>query len=73
MLSPYPFCIRFFTEMKALGVKEVIISPGSRNTPLVLSAHSVGLTTKVLIDERTAGFYALGNAKKNGSWRKRKN
>ena len=67
MLSPYPFCIRFFTEMKALGVKEVIISPGSRNTPLVLSAHSVGLTTKVLIDERTAGFYALGNAKKNGT------
>ena len=66
MRSPYPFCIRFFTEMKALGVEEVIVSPGSRSTPLVLSADAVGLETKVFLDERSAGFYALGNAKSSG-------
>jgi len=64
--SPYPFCIRFFTEMKALGVEEVVISPGSRSTPLVLSAHTVGLKTRIFLDERSAGFYALGNAKSSG-------
>ena len=66
MRSPYPLCIRFFTEMKALGIEEVVISPGSRSTPLVLSAHAVGLETKVFLDERSAGFYALGNAKSSG-------
>ena len=61
--SPYPFAIRFFNEMKALGVKEVAVSPGSRNTPLVLAADLTGLEVKVFLDERVAGFYALGNAK----------
>ncbi|MBD29435.1 MAG: 2-succinyl-5-enolpyruvyl-6-hydroxy-3-cyclohexene-1-carboxylic-acid synthase [Acidimicrobiaceae bacterium] len=61
--SPYPFAIRFFTEMKALGVTEVAVSPGSRNTPLVLAADATGLNVKVFLDERVAGFYALGHAK----------
>jgi len=61
--SPYPFAIRFFNEMKALGVREVAVSPGSRNTPLVLAADVTGLDVKVFLDERVAGFYALGNAK----------
>ncbi|HJM28463.1 MAG: 2-succinyl-5-enolpyruvyl-6-hydroxy-3-cyclohexene-1-carboxylic-acid synthase [Acidimicrobiales bacterium] len=64
--SPYPLCLRFFAEIKALGVKEVIISPGSRSTPLVLSAHAVGLEIRVVLDERVASFYALGNAKSSG-------
>ncbi len=66
ILSPYPFCMRFFAEMKALGVEEVIISPGSRSTPLVLSAQVVDIQTKVILDERVAAFYALGSAKHSG-------
>ena len=65
--SAYPFAIRFFTEMKALGVKEVAVSPGSRNTPLVLAADVSGLSVRVFIDERVAGFYALGSAKVTGA------
>ena len=61
--SAYPFAIRFFNELKALGVTEVAVSPGSRNTPLVLAAEVTGLNVKVFLDERVAGFYALGHAK----------
>tara|TARA_B100000686_G_C16774888_1_gene967739 strand:+ start:611 stop:2266 length:1656 start_codon:yes stop_codon:yes gene_type:complete len=52
--------------MKALGVEQVIISPGSRSTPLVLSAQVVDIQTKVILDERVAAFYALGRAKHSG-------
>ena len=61
--SAYSFAIRFFNEIKALGVTEVAVSPGSRNTPLVLAADATGLNIKVFVDERVAGFYALGHAK----------
>ncbi|RIV29221.1 2-succinyl-5-enolpyruvyl-6-hydroxy-3-cyclohexene-1-carboxylic-acid synthase [Alicyclobacillaceae bacterium I2511] len=46
------------------GVCHVCISPGSRSTPLtiVLSRHPQ-LHTWLLLDERSAGFFALGLAK----------
>ena len=46
------------------GVRELFISPGSRSTPLVLAAeaHS-GFNTHVILDERSAGFTALGAGK----------
>jgi len=46
------------------GVRELFISPGSRSTPLVLAAeaHS-GFNTHVILDERCAGFTALGAGK----------
>jgi 2-succinyl-5-enolpyruvyl-6-hydroxy-3-cyclohexene-1-carboxylate synthase len=52
--------------MRALGVADVIISPGSRSTPLTLSAQAVGLDISVHLDERVAGFHALGSAKVTG-------
>ena len=61
--SAYSFAIGFFNEIKALGVTDVAVSPGSRNTPLVLAADATGLNIKVFVDERVAGFYALGHAK----------
>ena len=43
------------------GVREAVISPGSRNTPLVLAADACPrLRCHVAIDERVAGFMALG-------------
>ncbi|MEE2786555.1 MAG: 2-succinyl-5-enolpyruvyl-6-hydroxy-3-cyclohexene-1-carboxylic-acid synthase [Myxococcota bacterium] len=50
------------------GVRTVVVSPGSRSTNLVLAAHAHSdLSTHVIIDERVAGFTALGLAKRQGS------
>jgi 2-succinyl-5-enolpyruvyl-6-hydroxy-3-cyclohexene-1-carboxylate synthase len=46
------------------GVSEVVISPGSRSTPFVLAAHRhPELRCTDILDERSAGFYALGQSK----------
>jgi 2-succinyl-5-enolpyruvyl-6-hydroxy-3-cyclohexene-1-carboxylate synthase len=49
------------------GIKDVVISPGSRNAPLSIAffqASERGLITlHTRIDERTAAFFALGIAK----------
>jgi 2-succinyl-5-enolpyruvyl-6-hydroxy-3-cyclohexene-1-carboxylate synthase len=51
----------------ALGVRDVIVSPGSRSTPLVLVADALpALRTHVVLDERAAAFVALGIAKASG-------
>lgn len=45
------------------GVDTVVFSPGSRSTPLVLAfARRENLKKKVVLDERSAAFYALGVA-----------
>ena len=45
------------------GVKHAVISPGSRNAPLSVAFNrEVGINTTVIVDERSAGFYALGIA-----------
>jgi len=52
------------------GIKDVVISPGSRNAPLSLAffeASQEGLIKlHVRIDERTAAFFALGIIKSTG-------
>ncbi len=46
------------------GVKKVVISPGSRSTPLAYAfASTEELDVYMQIDERSAGFFALGLAK----------
>lgn len=45
------------------GVRDVVLSPGSRNAPLILAvARHEGLRHRVVIDERCAAFVALGMA-----------
>lgn len=49
------------------GVEDVVLSPGSRSTPLVLALVADGRPRIVdVIDERTAGFVALGMARVTG-------
>ncbi len=51
----------FFRELRSQGVRHVVISPGSRSTPLTLAAAAhPGLSKQVVMDERSAGFLALG-------------
>lgn len=50
------------------GVKKAVISPGSRSTPLAYAfMKQEGIETYRQIDERSAGFYALGLAKASSS------
>ena len=45
------------------GITDVVISPGSRSAPLTMAvARHPGLRTRVVADERSAGFVALGMA-----------
>jgi len=48
----------------ALGLRHAVVSPGSRSTPLAAAlADLSGLDLTVALDERSAGFHALGIAK----------
>ncbi len=50
-----------------MGVRHAIISPGSRSTPLVLAAAThEGFQKQVVLDERSAGYQALGIGKATG-------
>jgi len=54
-------------ELCAAGVREAVVSPGSRSTPLVLAcAAEERLKLRVVLDERSAAFVALGAAKATG-------
>jgi 2-succinyl-5-enolpyruvyl-6-hydroxy-3-cyclohexene-1-carboxylate synthase len=54
-------------ELVRHGVREVVLAPGSRSAPLALAAHAADragrLRLHVRVDERSAGFLALGLAK----------
>lgn len=47
----------------ALGVRDVVISPGSRNAPLIKAFYKrFGDGCKSLVDERSAAYFALGQS-----------
>ena len=47
----------------AHGIRDVIITPGSRNAPLAMAFQkATGITCWSLVDERSAAFFALGMA-----------
>lgn len=53
--------------LKAHGVREVVVSPGSRNAPLILAFDAEETIRKtVVVDERCAAFMALGMAEVSG-------
>lgn len=55
-----------FQALKKIGVSDVVISPGSRNSPLVMESLCYPEIKKhVLVDERSAAFFGLGITQRN--------
>ncbi|GMA94793.1 hypothetical protein GCM10025881_16170 [Pseudolysinimonas kribbensis] len=64
------FAVALLAEFVRLGVRDVVLSPGSRSQALALAAAQLEraelLRLHVRIDERSAGFLALGIAAESG-------
>lgn len=63
----FAFCAGLIDSFVSHGVTHACVSPGSRNTPLLiaLAAHD-GIDVSVHHDERSGAFFALGLAKATG-------
>lgn len=53
-------------EFARAGIEHAVISPGSRNAPIAYSLADSDLKCWSVLDERQAGFFALGLAKSTG-------
>lgn len=66
------FVSAFFDELARWGVREAVISPGSRSTALATTAFEMSrrfpdrMNIYMDVDERGASFFALGLAKASG-------
>lgn len=57
---------KLLSELIARGVHEFVVCPGGRNSPLVkVIGHNPNLKIHYYYEERSAGFFALGLAKKS--------
>ncbi|MCA0250740.1 MAG: 2-succinyl-5-enolpyruvyl-6-hydroxy-3-cyclohexene-1-carboxylic-acid synthase [Actinobacteria bacterium] len=70
MSRSYACALAVVDALLAAGLTDLVLCPGSRSAPLALAAHRAALAGRlrlhVRIDERTAGFLALGLAKGSG-------
>ncbi len=57
------FLSAFVDELMRLGVRDVVVSPGSRSTSLAMVFEASGMNLYLDVDERGAAFFALGLAK----------
>lgn len=58
------YVANFIDELAKSGVTDIVISPGSRSTPLAMTVlEHPGLKEWIIVDERSASFFALGMAK----------
>ncbi len=58
---------RLANIMAAKGIRQVVVSPGSRNAPaIILFGANKKLELLSIVDERSAGFVALGLALQSG-------
>lgn len=67
------FLMAFFDGLIECGIRNVVICPGSRSTPLAMTAYEIAkrdpkrLRILVDVDERGAAFAALGMGKSTGT------
>lgn len=61
------YCAIFVDSLVRHGLRHAVISPGSRSTPLAIAFASHPRVQKhIVIDERSAGFIALGISQNSG-------
>lgn len=70
MSVSYACAARVLAQLVAQGMVDVVVCPGSRSAPLALAAHEAeargDVRLHVRVDERSAGFLALGLARESG-------
>jgi 2-succinyl-5-enolpyruvyl-6-hydroxy-3-cyclohexene-1-carboxylate synthase len=58
----------FVEELARCGLRHTVISPGSRSTPLAVALwRQEEIEVTVIVDERSAAFFALGAAQATGA------
>ena len=61
------WCSVLAETLARLGVRQAVISPGSRSTPLTMAlVRQPEIEAIAVLDERSAAFFALGGAKRTG-------
>ena len=59
--------VRILTDLlRQHEIRYVVVSPGSRNAPLLDTFYGPGFTALPVADERSAAYYALGIARQTG-------
>ena len=62
----YAYTGAFVDELQRAGVRNVVICPGSRSTPLAIAfAAQPAIRTWIHVDERSAAYFGLGMAKQS--------
>ncbi len=67
-MPPYPYEAVFAVPdvLYALGVRQAIICPGSRSAPLALAFARSAIGYRMVVDERSAAYQAMGQAQQTG-------